>query len=258
MALSYPSEPPVIEHPQLPAPLPPRLWSWWGALLLVPAAFAVQVVVGVVAIIGLTIAGAMGFEQMAESWQWPLVTVAGSLGFLGLLLLTRLKPGTKPLWDNRDLKDWRNWVLALGALLFSAAANVARIWVEKDPAIPDLNKQVLEMMETSPSTPWGPLLTLGIAVVILAPLTEEWFFRGLLLPAIQRAFGGRWTKAGPWVAVPVSSIIFGLLHWPVWWVPAVYGAVIGLLSLRQRSLAMPMLVHFAINLSVFSLLLGAG
>lgn len=258
MALSYPSEPPVAEHPLLRAPAPPRLWSWWGALLLVPAAFGVQVVVGVLAIIGLTILSAIGYEALAETWRWPLVTVSGSLGFLGLLLLTKLKPGTKPLWDSRDLKDWRNWVLAFGALIVSAGANLARIWLEKDPSVPDLNQQVLSMMESSPSTPWGPLLTLGLAVVILAPLTEEWFFRGLLLPALQRAFGGRWAWLGSWVAVPVSSVIFGLLHWPVWWVPGIYGAVIGLLSLRQRSLAMPMLVHFTINLTVFSMLLGAG
>jgi membrane protease YdiL (CAAX protease family) len=234
----------------------PRTWTWWGALLLVAATLVAQVVAGIVTVIPLMIAEVLGYSA-AEQWLTPVITFASMITVLGLLLIARRWSGAKPLWDRRDLADWKNWLLALGALVISAGANVVRIFVEKDPAAPALNEQILALAEAPGGTPWAPLLMLGTAVVILAPLTEEWVFRGILLPALQRATGRRWAWLGAVVGVSVSSLIFGLLHWPVWWVPAVYGLAIGLLSLRQRSLALPFLVHGAINLTVFILVLTA-
>lgn len=53
-------------------------------------------------------------------------------------------------------------------------------------------------------TPWGVVLLVVIAVII-APLTEELMFRGLLL----RTFMRRWRF---WPAAIASSVIFGLFH----------------------------------------------
>lgn len=64
-------------------------------------------------------------------------------------------------------------------------------------------------------TPWGVVLLVVIAVVI-APLTEELMFRGLLL----RTFMRRW---GFWPAAIASSAIFGLFH--TYEVDTVLGAV---------------------------------
>lgn len=241
-----------------PPPAPgSRPWTWWGSLLFVAAAYVGQIVVAVPFFIGFAAAEGAGLGILPEGWEMALVNGLAVLSVLGLLLTQRNRPGAKPLWDRRDLQDWRNWALALGALLISAGANIARIVIERDPAAPALNQDVLALINESPSTPWGPLLTLGVTVVVLAPLTEEWLFRGIVLPAIQRSAGSRRAWLGSWVAVPVSSVIFGLLHWPIWWVPAIYGAVIGGLSLRQRSLALPLLVHGAINLTVFGMLVSS-
>lgn len=269
--LTYPSEPPRESVPQEQAnpetaaagvgglvELPePAVWKWWGALLLVVGILPLQIVVGIFAGVGIMIMREVGSPTLAETWMMPVITFSTTLSTLGLLLTVRRWTGAKPLWDRRDLKDWRNWLLALAALVIAAGANIARMILERDPAAPELNQQILAMVERSPSTPWAPLLTLGIAVVVLAPLTEEWLFRGILMPALQRALGARRAWAGVVAAVLISSLIFGLLHWPVWWVPGIYGVVLALLSLRMRSLAMPMLVHGAINLSVFMLVLSA-
>lgn len=254
--MSYPPLPPPELHVQLEM-RPPRTWTWWGALLLVLGTMAAQIIAGIVTTIPLLIAETIGGGQLVATWLIPSMTFASMVLVLGLLLILRRFAGAKPLWDKRDLQDWRNWLLALGALLVSAGANVARFFIEKDPAAPQLNQQIMALIDSPGGTPWAPLLMLGIAVMILAPLTEEWVFRGILLPALQRATGRRWPWLGATVAVLVSSTIFGLLHWPIWWVPAVYGAVIGLLSLRQRSLAWPILVHGAINVTVYMLVLTA-
>lgn len=216
-----------------------------------------QLIAGIATAVPLLVAEFMGNEQVAATWLVPTMTFASMVLVLGLLLILRRIAGAKPLWDRRDLQDWRNWLLALGALAVSAGANVARILIEENPAAPELNKQIMALASSPEGRPWLPLLMLGAAVMILAPLTEEWVFRGILLPALQRATGRRWPWLGAAVGVLVSSAIFGLLHWPVWWVPAIYGGAIGLLSLRQRSLAWPFLVHGAINVAVFTLVLTA-
>ncbi len=48
-------------------------------------------------------------------------------------------------------------------------------------------------------------ITLGIGIVVIAPLSEELFFRGFLFRAVE-AF------SHPWVAVAVSGLAFGLVH----------------------------------------------
>lgn len=51
----------------------------------------------------------------------------------------------------------------------------------------------------------GGLVVMGIGVVVVAPIVEELFFRGLLLDTIRR----RWGTA---TAVVASSLFFGAIH----------------------------------------------
>ncbi len=82
----------------------------------------------------------------------------------------------------------------------------------------------------------GPVLA-----VVIAPLTEEFLFRGVIL----RGLLGRWK---PWVAVVVSSLLFGAMHlnpaqFPI---ALMIGLVLGWVYVRTRSLGLCMLGH-AIN-----------
>jgi membrane protease YdiL (CAAX protease family) len=82
------------------------------------------------------------------------------------------------------------------------------------------------------------VLTLAV-VALLAPVVEELFFRGLLLPAWSLRFGRNW-------AVVLSSLIFALLHVDI--VGAfVFSAVLGFTFLRTRSLWLPVMIHVAGN-----------
>lgn len=272
ISLSEPLVPPEPEQveaappimPEVPdatgaAPVPPpkpRLWSIWGALLLFLGFFAAQVVAAVPVVIGVTVVRSLRGGAWAETWSFPLVLVASMGATVLLLFLVRRRGGAKPLWDSRDLRDGRAWALAGAILLVCYGANILRIWLEPEPSVPELNQQMLSMVAQPEAIAWLPLALTGICIVILAPLTEEWLFRGILQPAIYRRVGDRF---GAWVAIPVTGLIFGLVHGlGAWWVAGVYGVGIGWLSLRQRSLALPMLVHGVLNFTVFAMVIWGG
>ncbi len=53
--------------------------------------------------------------------------------------------------------------------------------------------------------PWGELLLLAVAAVVIAPVVEELLFRGLVLQGLM-------LRLGFWPAALLSSAAFGLLH----------------------------------------------
>ncbi len=88
----------------------------------------------------------------------------------------------------------------------------------------------------------GLALVLAVAVV-LAPLFEELFFRGLLYPALRR-------RVGSAVAVLLNGVIFGALHFqPLFMLSLMLvGAVLAYLYERTGSLVAPMIAHALYNL----------
>jgi membrane protease YdiL (CAAX protease family) len=78
-----------------------------------------------------------------------------------------------------------------------------------------------------------------LLVALLAPVVEETFFRGLLLPAWSRRFG-------PMRAMIWSSLFFAVLH------PDIVGSFIGgvvlaLVFLKTRTLWLPIVMHVTHN-----------
>ncbi|MEM9068021.1 MAG: CPBP family intramembrane glutamic endopeptidase [Myxococcota bacterium] len=87
-----------------------------------------------------------------------------------------------------------------------------------------------------------------LAVVVIAPITEELLFRGLLVPELHRTYGRT-------VAVLGTALLFGLVHGHA---PAVLaatfaGVVLALLRLRVGALLPCVLVHAASNALPFLL-----
>jgi hypothetical protein len=86
-----------------------------------------------------------------------------------------------------------------------------------------------------------------ISVVFLAPLVEEFFFRGILL---QRFF----SKWGLTSAIIISSLFFGILHFnPVGLL--MFGIMMSILYLKTRTLWIPIMIHILNNLSAILLAL---
>ena len=84
--------------------------------------------------------------------------------------------------------------------------------------------------------------SLTLALVVIAPVTEELLFRGVLLRGLAREYGER-------VGLLISAMLFGLLHGrPAEAVVAfVAGVVLGALRLRTRSILPSIALHVGVN-----------
>ncbi len=93
-------------------------------------------------------------------------------------------------------------------------------------------------------TPDGPLSALSIvfAVALVAPLTEELLFRGLLLPGLAERYGAPF-------ALGVTSLGFGLIHGDPGAIAyaTVAGLVLGAITLRTGSVLPALAMHAATN-----------
>ncbi len=91
----------------------------------------------------------------------------------------------------------------------------------------------------------GATAALCAGAVVIAPIAEECFFRGLLQTVLSNLFGGRWT------AIIVTAVAFALMHSdqrhavpPL----AALAVILGYAYERHGSLLVPILLHAAFNL----------
>ncbi len=93
------------------------------------------------------------------------------------------------------------------------------------------------------------LVLMGIGVVIVAPIVEELYFRGLLLRTIER----RWGIA---VAVIGSSLFFGATHFQLLQFPGLTlaGLAFAMAVVRTGRLGAAIAVHVGFNATTFVLL----
>lgn len=149
--------------------------------------------------------------------------------------------GTFPTW--RVLGQYALWVVPL---VMSAIASVYVLYLPLSYVFPGFVKSWY--LESSTIMIWreGDNYILANAVnyltiVLVAPVTEEFFVRGILLT--------RWTvKWGVTRALLASSIVFGLLHTNVIG-GFCFACVMAVLYIRTKSLFIPISLHILNNLT---------
>lgn len=130
------------------------------------------------------------FDVVVDA-AWRLLAPA-----LALIVLFR-----KPSHAIRSLGlDSRpSWKVILGTFAFLAWLQTAYFILIEPWSEPD--SSVLDMMETG----WGGLVYGLLSAVLLAPIAEEIFYRGLLLRGLERRFGF-------WISASVVTVAFALAH----------------------------------------------
>lgn len=119
-----------------------------------------------------------------------------------------------------------------GTVVLGELANLVTWALPLPPALARLFDQL---------TGGDPLVSL-FTLSVVAPLTEEALFRGLLLRGFARRYG-------PVAGVVLSSALFALFHLNVWQALAAFaaGLYLGWVYLSTRSLLFPMGVHALFN-----------
>jgi membrane protease YdiL (CAAX protease family) len=77
--------------------------------------------------------------------------------------------------------------------------------------------------------------------ILFVPITEEILFRGLILGALEIAYG-------PARAVVLSSVFFGLWHLKKLYTTLIFGPVTAVLALKTRTIWPGAILHYLNNL----------
>ncbi len=253
-----PSIPPPETQPQLPEPgeqvrppaagelprgpdIPP--WRPWTALAATVAGFGVGIVVSV--IVGI-VASAGGSSL---SHPTPAVSLIGDVLFdagfvLAALYFARLHSRVRPSdFGFRAVAVGRavGGVLAAGITYYVVTAIYASLLHLHG------NEKLPKELGVGSGT--AALVGASIFVCVIAPIAEEFFFRGFIFGALRRMrieVAGR--QLGTWVAAIITGILFGLAHTGSassrYLIPLGFlGFVLCLLRWRTRSLYPCMALH---------------
>jgi len=191
-----PPPPPPPDRPELPEGAAPRWPAWYAGVGFLVALIATLIVVGIVA-------AATGATADDEDPTFTIVaTFLQGLIFIGTAVLfasfTR-----KPKPEHFGLRPTRFWPAvgwaALGMLSFYLLVAAYSVIVQ-----PDAEQTVAQDLGADQGT-FG-MIAAGFMVVCVAPVAEEFFFRGFF----YRALRSRWA---PLAAAAIDGLLFGVIHY---------------------------------------------
>lgn len=203
--------------------------------------------------IGQLIGGILGLSL--KNWGFPGLSIIVSFGVgfgLSLVILFLIKKlsfsvwadmlftKTKPLW----------WLISIGIWIAILPFSEYLVGIVPTKGIPILEKLYETFTETFNSLFQTPISAF-ITVCILAPILEESIFRGFLLQGFLN------NKMKPWVAILITSLMFGFAHMNPWqFIGAGFlGACFGFIYWRTGSLLLCIFLHLLNNaLSFFALM----
>lgn len=138
------------------------------------------------------------------------------------------------------LRDWPMIGFGLG---FEIVAGIALLPISR--LIGHAPQQVVQELDSARG---GKLAVLTVTALVVAPVVEELFFRGLLLRSLQRRMSAP-------AAVAISALAFGLAHVVFDWgsgvvLPALValGMLSGVFAVRTGNLSRSILLHVGFNL----------
>lgn len=206
--------------------------------------------VGYVAAIVVSTLMAAGATAFTGEIDNAFALLAGQVAFWGVLLATvayskRGADSTQPSGSLAVAFRWRD--LPVGAALGGATQLVVvpllylpfRSLIDEE----DLSGPARDLFDRVHG---AGLVAMAIGVIVVAPIVEEVFFRGLLLGAMR----GRWGTAA---AVIGSSLVFGATHFQPLQLPAlaVAGAIFAVAAVRTGWLGPVIAIHAGFNAATF-------
>lgn len=138
-------------------------------------------------------------------------------------------------------KGVTRWIPSIFVIVvISIAFSLGAFWLYLYLLSPILPFLVDFLLEETPMPEAGIFLLIEIVMItILAPIVEEFFFRGVILQRLIK-------KTSVWGGILISSLLFGILHADI--IGAfIFGIITALLFIRTGNLLIPILVHMLNN-----------
>ena len=188
--------PPPPERPELPEGAAPHWPAWYAGIGFLVALVLTLVVVGIVA-------AATGASTSDENSTFTVVaTFLQGVIFIGTAVLFASFSG-KPRPEQFGLRRTRFWPTvgwaAVGLVSFYIVVALYTAIVQ-----PDAEQTVAEDLGADQGT--LGMIAAGFMVICVAPVAEEFFFRGFF----YRALRSRYSVLG---AALIDGILFGFIHW---------------------------------------------
>jgi membrane protease YdiL (CAAX protease family) len=233
---------------------PPARWSFWeglGIFLLGNVVVGQLLVAGVILVI-------IGVDQVSTTGAAGTPELAATLGADVATVVVIW------IWLSRR---WRDWVtvlgfgdkatrvkdvligIAMGPVVYAGVALIAAIVLSAVlGAISGHDATTPDQIDVGSLSSAGKLLTIVVAVLV-APITEELAFRGVIFRSLR-------DRRGFWLGAIVSSLMFGLVHFvPAPWQDTVLlqvtmvftGFALALIYEWRGNLLVCILTHMSFN-----------
>ncbi|CAB4915238.1 unannotated protein [freshwater metagenome] len=240
----------LAEHPELPTgveptPVAPRWPAWRGPLALVTA-LAASIFAGIIVAVA-AVAGGVDISPVPPGVNL-ISTFLQDLCFIGAALYIAKGIAPPRLWQF-GLRPTRVMpAIGWGAVTWVGFLVLTLLWtllMEHVFGITEQRQEILDDLGVSDGSVL--LVATAVLVCVMAPIAEEFLFRGFVFTALR-------SWRGIWPAAVITGLIFGLVHVlsspAAFIVPlAVFGFGLCLLYVRTKSLYPCMAVH-AVNNSV--------
>jgi membrane protease YdiL (CAAX protease family) len=203
------------------------------AIGLLALVFAIQMVMGIPV-------AALGLIMKAPLMNDPLTIAFFNTVSIGIVLwigLRLAKASFKEVFSFAPIRAVLLLPMALTVIGMSILLSEVNNFVVNILPIPPQVAKVFHNLFGTQEKFWGALLT----AVIVAPLTEELLFRGLILRGFLNSYSVR-------KAIIASALLFGVFHVLPWQIlgAAILGAVFAWWFVKTRSL-LPCLFGHALN-----------
>ncbi len=240
--------------PALPPPLPePKPWGFWATIGLGLASFMVYSVAQTFVVMGfLAFDPGLMKDGANPAHNGLLLSVSTCLTAPVLIAVTwsfaAMRKNGPAMRDYFALRWPPRAEVARAVVcffLFLAASDTFTVLMDR-PIVPDF------MVHAHRTAGFTPLL--WVTVLVMAPLTEEFFFRGFLLTGLQQS------KAGPVGAAVITAGVWAVIHLQYDWhgilLIFVGGLLLAWVRMRTASLPLCMALHALMNLIASLQLLG--
>jgi membrane protease YdiL (CAAX protease family) len=174
------------------------------------------------------------------------------IGFLGAVVMASRWRGSGSVVADMGLRfQWWDPLVGVGVGLAGQYILVNLLYLPWEHVDPGLSKELAQPAKhLTGGFPGVDLAVIAALTVLVVPVVEELFFRGLVLRGFLRLFAGAGRVLGPLLAITTTGIVFGLAHAELLELLglAAFGIVLSSMAYRFERLGPGIFAHATFNL----------